>query len=565
MVYSPGVARRLLNASLPLWLAGAVALLSRWGSARELVPALGLLTGPLAGVLLGLGLAVGLARLVELRWPPASPTLLFAASFAVAAVLGVHNVSRLPPSGDEIRYLVVAQSLWRDGDIDLRNNLERGDYREYVPELRRQIGIRGRKGPLLPLHRPGLPALVAPAYAAAGRKGCAVLLAALLAALGLAVRRLALRATGDERAALWAWAAAVGPPAFFYSAFLYPEVPAALAIALALLALVPDAGAWRSAGAALAASCLPWLHPRLALCAAALGVVAVATLRGRARLVFVLTAAAMAGGYLAFNQVVYGAWAPLRAYRGTLGRVAPEQALFGLLLDPAFGLLVYAPIFLLALSGLPALASRRDAWRLVLPLLLAALLGPVASFGHWYGGFSAPARLVTSCVPLLALLIALRASEAGAVGRGLARWSPALLALGYALLIFSMAEPERKLHVQGRNSEARAWLALSGEVPLSRYLPRLAMPVDAAAATPDAPPDEKRVAAVWAAVLLVLLVLDRVAVRNDRVNRAFGSLALPLGLFLLLSLAVDGWARRGGYAPLSAPALEDEEASSDTG
>lgn len=557
--------RRLLSASSPLWLVGAVVLLSRSALARELVPALGLLTGPLAGVLIALGLAVGLAGLVALRPRLPSPGLLFAVSFATAAVLGVHNVSRLPPSGDEVRYLIVAQSLWRDGDIDLRNNLEGADYREYVPELRRQLGIRGRKGPLLPLHRPGLPALVAPAYALAGRAGCAVLLAALLAVLGLVVRRLALRATGDERAALVAWAASVGPPALFFSAFLYPELPAALAVGLALLAIVPEAGPLRASGAALAASGLPWLHPRLALGAAALGVIGVVVLRGRARLAFAATAVAMAGAFLFFSEAFYGSWAPLRAYRGTLGRVPPEQALSGLLLDPSFGLFVYAPIFLLAPAGLPALVARRDAWRVGLPLLVAALVAPVASFGHWYGGFSPPARLVTSCVPLLALLVALRLSEPRAAGRGLARWSPALIALGFALLLFGFATPERKLHVQGRNSEPRAWSALAGEVPLTRYLPRMARPADPAAETPDAPSDEQRVAAVWGAALLALLILDRIAVRHHRVDRAFRSLALPLGLFLLLSLAVDRWARRAAAAATAPIGVEAEDASEDPG
>lgn len=525
---------------------------------RELLPALGLFTGPLGLVLLALGLTAGIAQAVAWRPPSPSPALLFASSFVLAAALGVHHVSRLPPTGDEIRYLIVAQSLWRDGDIDLRDNLDRGDYREYVPELRRPLGLRGRKGPLVTLHRPGLSALVAPAYAIAGRTGCAVWLAALVACLGLVVRRLALHATGDERAALVAWAASVGPPAIFYAAFLYPEVPAALAVGLALLALAPEAGVVRAALAALAASALPWLHPRLALGAAAIGLLGVAILRGRARIGFVLVALGTAGAYLAFNLATYGSWAPLRAYRGTVGRVPPGQAAAGLLLDPSFGLLVCAPVFLLAAAGLPALLLRRDRWRVVLPLLLVALVLPVVSFGHWYGGFSPPARLVTSGVPLLAVLVALRLAEPQGAGRGLARWAVPLLGLGLAAALLAFAEPGRKLHVQGRNSEPRLWTALAGEVSLARYLPRMARPADPAGTSPEAPADERRVAIVWGAALIALLALDRLAVRNDRVERTFRSPALPLGLFLLLALAVDGWARCDTAAQV-APGVEDEE------
>ncbi len=283
--------------------AGIVVLFAHVADARALLPALGLFSGPLGGALVVLAALLAWGRIPR-RLESAPPPALFGFSFVLASGHGIHHVTNLGPSGDEIRYLIVAQSLWRDGDIDLRDNHERGDYREYVPELRRPLGIRGRKGPLLPLHRPGLPALVAPAYALAGRIGCAVLLAALLAALGLVVRRLALRATRDEAAAFVAWAACIGPPALFFAAFLYPEVPAALCVGLALLLIAPDATAGRAAAAALAVSCLPWLHPRLALGAVALGGVALVRLRGRSRIAFAGTAAAMAAGFLLFNKSV---------------------------------------------------------------------------------------------------------------------------------------------------------------------------------------------------------------------------------------------------------------------
>src|SRR5690606_2647600 len=38
------------------------------------------------------------------------------------------------PAGDEPHYLVIAQSLWRDGDLKIENNHQRGDYREYFPQ-----------------------------------------------------------------------------------------------------------------------------------------------------------------------------------------------------------------------------------------------------------------------------------------------------------------------------------------------------------------------------------------------------------------------------------------------
>ncbi len=559
-----GVLGAGLRIAAPFLLAASVVSLGRLPTARAALPALGLFTGPLGPALLALGAAlsvVGIASQRRVRQP--SEVVLFSLSFVLAAGLGLRHVARLGPTGDEIRYLIVAQSLWRDGDVDLRNNLERGDYREYVPDLRRGLGIRGHRGnPLVPLHRPGLPALVAPAYALAGRAGCVLLLAGLLSSLGLGVRRLARRATGDEHAALVAWAAATGPPALYFAAFLYPEVPAALAVTLVLAGANPRSRVAGAIGIALAASCLPWLHVRLIPGTAALGFVALLRLRGLARWAFVATAGGMAVAYLGYGKLVHGAWVPTRAYRGTLGNVPLEQALGGLLLDPSFGLLAYAPVFLLSLAAAPALLRRTDHWRLVLPVLVMALGIPVVTFGHWYGGFSPPARLLVSAVPVLALLVAMRVAEHGPSRRGLGRWATPLLLGGLGLAVFAFASPERKLHVQGRESVSRAWAALAGDVSVARYLPRLAKPADPAAVRPEAAPDERRVAIVWCLALGTLLALDRLAVRRDRVDRLFRSLALPLGLFLVLSLAVDHWARRNpAVPPILAPDAEEDEAA----
>ena len=51
------------------------------------------------------------------------------------------------PSGDEPHYLVIAQSLWRDGDLKIENNHQRGDYREYFePDLEPHYLTRGTDG-----------------------------------------------------------------------------------------------------------------------------------------------------------------------------------------------------------------------------------------------------------------------------------------------------------------------------------------------------------------------------------------------------------------------------------
>jgi len=236
----------------------AVVALARVGVLRDLVPGLGLFTGPLALVLLALGGVVCFFRGRAVPTPRLPAWLLVALPLLVLSAVGVRYVTSVEASGDEIDYLLMAQSIWKEGDLDLRDNFRRGDFREYVPGVRRMPGgTRRADGRSYPTHSPGLSLLLAPAYALGRRPGCVVLLSALAALLGLLVHRLARGAGADEGAALLAWAAAVGPPVFFYTHFLYTEVVCAVLIALALWLLLGSPSPRGAAVAALALGGLP--------------------------------------------------------------------------------------------------------------------------------------------------------------------------------------------------------------------------------------------------------------------------------------------------------------------
>src|SRR5262245_49407119 len=106
----------------------------------------------------------------------------------------------------------MAQSLWREHDLDLRDKHEREDWREYTPgPVAPHWAAPRRDGRPFPAHGPGLPLLLAPVYAAGGRLLCVALLGLAAAAMTAQVHALALRATGDGRRALLAWAVAAGP------------------------------------------------------------------------------------------------------------------------------------------------------------------------------------------------------------------------------------------------------------------------------------------------------------------------------------------------------------------
>lgn len=549
----------VVSAAAPLLWAAAFLGAAWLPPAVALVPGLAVLRGPLGVVLAALAVTQTLARLmmrrgllIAVRSRIGPDFLAFGVAFALYLTVGLWYTTRLRVSGDEPHYLLMAQSLWREGDLDLRDNLAREDWREYTPgPIGEHYGAPRKDGRPYPAHSPGLPWLLAPVYAAGRRPACVATLALAAAGLVALVRALALRLGVTSRTAWLAWLAALGAPIFFYSFHVYTEAVAALALYAAVALLTGAPAAVLSGGAAglagILAGSLPWLHVKMIAAAAVIGLTAAWRLRGRALLAFAAAAGLMAIGYAAYLLHVFGRPTPLAIYGGEPAQMSgsPAAAVSGLLFDRSFGLLPHAPVFVLGVAGLVPLCRR---WRETWPLLLAAIavLVPVLPWRMWWGGQSPAGRFLVPLVPVLAIAVALRASESP---RGLTRWAWPLASLGMALVLFATARPGDLLLLNRGDRPTRLWAALSGPVPVERYLPSLV----------SGTAEEWRVAVVWAAAMAFLLVLDRLAMRRERVDRLFRSLGFAVGGLLLLSLLIDAWARpdRASVSPPPAePSLE---------
>jgi hypothetical protein len=411
------------------------------------------------------------------------------APFAVALVAYVTAFYVMSPgaTGDEPHYLVAAQSVAYDGDLDLANDyaspertLEVFGISPFGPDT--HAADHRDTGQLRPVRGIGMSTLIAPAVALGGETGVRLLMTLIAALLADQLFRL-LRDLGLRRKyAVLAWAAvALCYPMLAFSSQIYPEIPGALLIVVALRIMVsrassPLALAFGSTAAAL----LFWLHVRfipLSL-GVLVGLVVAACLARRRgppvprapgptgsvraaagevargarvltrdwRTVTVPVVVPYLGNVALFAAVsyhLYGSVSPAAGYRpysdttaGSGGWSFLYEYALADLLNPVQGWIPYVPVHWLGLAALGCLVLR---WRWAALACIAVPVGyelVLASAGPDIG-FGFPARYLIPVIPLVAVPLALAAQEV--------RWSRfvfyPLLAVSLLVSLAAVHEP----------------------------------------------------------------------------------------------------------------------------
>lgn len=374
-------------------------------------------------------------------------------------------------TADEPQYLLTALSLWEDQSLEITDELAEERFEPFhevaLPVQTEAVDGSGR---LLSPHDPLLPLLLAAPMGLGGWVGAKLALAALAGVLAgllvwVAARRLSI-STGV--AALVVLAFAVSAPLAAYGTQVYPELPAALAVTVAIAGLTGPLGPGGRWATGLAVVALPWLGVKYLPVAAVLGAMAlVRVARGRdtrTTMSFLAGLAAAGVVYVVAHRAWYGGWTVYAAgdhfVDGELSVVGFEpdhvgrsRRLVALLLDRGFGLAAWAPAYLLAVPALVALARRRPpGWAVLLAPLAAgwatATWVALTMHGWWW-----PGRQVVVVIPCVVLAVAWWAGTEAWVRRAV----PVLGLVGAALwagLVVEVLDRRRTLIV---DFEATTW------------------------------------------------------------------------------------------------------------
>lgn len=368
-----------------------------------------------------------LARLAALT-DQQTAIAVFVISFLLFAACIPRITTRLDPvTGDEPFYLMTTYSILHDHDIDETNNFANHDWLRFYPSYPLPQGWQGwpNISPNLPPHSAttfrtglyskhglGIPVLILVPFALRGRTGVVLLYNLMAAGVAANLYLLTRSVAARHRALIITAILMASVPLVTYAFLIFPEMPAALMIIYAVRRLLaPTNARWQWALIGLCAGYLPWLHSRFVPVVAAIALIfAMRHLRRawRPALFGIVPGALLLALFELYSFAFFHYPVPLvrpdrAGFSSTLGTI---NGFFGSLVDAQWGLLIVAPVYLLAIAALALYlgANLRDGAALLVVLLPYVFV--VCKYRVWWGEWGPAARYLTAALPLLALPLA---------------------------------------------------------------------------------------------------------------------------------------------------------------
>lgn len=315
------------------------------------------------------------------------------------------------PTGDEPHYLIIAQSLIKDHDLDLKNNYNQKDYRAWgypIETLDAHISVNSQNHKSYSVHSIGWPLVFLPFFALAGRIGITFFTSLIATALVFNLYLLIRHYTKNNFVAI-AISTVIGfsAPILTYSTQIFNEIFGALLTLYAYRKIVEKSNKPLDQFLImLAIAYLPWVHIKYLFLSLVLLISYLITNFKNKKIfwgiIYLLSISVL--GY--FLHHFYGSFSPNAQYPSSFSFnfLKIGQGALGLLLDRTFGLLSLTPVYFFSLAGFYFLYQKdhRVFW---LTLIIFLSLFLVQAAGATAIGWAPAGRFLVVFLPLLVLPI----------------------------------------------------------------------------------------------------------------------------------------------------------------
>ncbi|PKQ28939.1 MAG: hypothetical protein CVT63_00025 [Candidatus Anoxymicrobium japonicum] len=325
--------------------------------------------------------------------------------------------------GDEPHYLIITESIIRDGDVFLTNNYKAQQYRPYFEQdISMWHVAHGKNGRFVSTHPMFISIMVLPGFWLFGYPGAAMTMILLMSAAALFSFLLTDRFVSRGIAAGVTLFLFFSYPLLFYSRQIYPETVGVFLVALGLWSawrLKESARPFHAALMGFSGSAITLFHPKFIAITISFFILFLIVRPGKdLKLLFAWLAPSVvcAALLIALTSVAFGP-------RILQGLTASGGSKFqcgywgtnsvwgipGLYLDRAWGLLIFAPLYALFTHGL--ICQKTDLewerWWIFFPVCIGLHTLMLGVFQSWNGGAAPVQRYLVPLAPMFLLSIAL--------------------------------------------------------------------------------------------------------------------------------------------------------------